>query len=227
MEKCVKALTKGGRIRNYEKKETLLTKLEEESNIALSLCKDSEQRDLVRIFFIKKLIFANDQLMFEYMDFFVSMLQKYQKYNMRELEAISEKVLNNLMEVIPGSKLVQKFNEATYKLMENQYLVSTTVNHFKGLNSIITTTKFVNSASIYDKDEEFHDKILQGRGYYLELEQKTTGQSSMVFQSCEHSYKVRTNSVNSQQVYCRDCEQEQEKIECKFERFNLVQLRTV
>jgi hypothetical protein len=42
MEKCVKALTKGGRIRNHEKKETLLTKLEEESNIALSLCKDSE-----------------------------------------------------------------------------------------------------------------------------------------------------------------------------------------
>lgn len=107
---------------------------------------------------------------------------------MAEFDQVSEKVLNSLLEFIPGKKLVKKFQDPHYELMGDQFLVSSTVSHFKGLNSIIITTKFVNSASIYDQDEDLHDSMYQGKGYFLELEKKKAGNSVMIFQNCEHCF---------------------------------------
>lgn len=87
----MKSLTKGGRIRIPGKRELLLTRLEHETHIALSLCKEAEQRDT---------------LLLEYMAFFVEILRKYSRFKLVELKMASEKVLNALMEIIPGEKLV-------------------------------------------------------------------------------------------------------------------------
>ena len=91
--------------------------------------------------------------------------------------------------------MVKKFKEPGYQLMADKFLVSSTVSHFKGLNSIIITTKFVNYASIYEQDEELHDGMYQGKGHFLELEKKKPGNSSMIFQNCKHNFQVLATSV--------------------------------
>jgi hypothetical protein len=129
------------------------------------------------------------------MDFFVQLSRKYSKYKLKEFDDVCEKVLNALLEFIPGQRLVKKFNDPDYKLMHDKFLVSSTVSHFKGLNSIIITTKYVNSASIYDQDEQLHQKQYEGKGYYLSLDQKKPGNSIMIFQNCEHCHQVSAQMI--------------------------------
>lgn len=100
-----------------------------------------------------------------------------------------------MLESIPGQRLVKKFKEPEYKLMADKFLVSSTVSHFKGLNSIIITTKYVNSASIYEQDGELHDGMYKGKGYFLEYEKKKPGNSVMIFQKCEHCFQVRAECI--------------------------------
>lgn len=155
------------------------------------------------------------KLLFDYMSFFVGILSKFSRYKLEKLVEVSEKVLNALMEIIPGEKLVKKFKEKDYKLLNNQSLTDSTVNHFKGLNSIIMTTKYVNSSNIYEKDEELHLNLNVGKGYYHEVAKDEPGDSAMFFNKCSHTFQIAKSKIKHPKVYCKECEIEEEKIECK------------
>ena len=140
-------------------------------------------------------------------------MRKYGRYKLPKLLEISERVLNVLMELIPGEKLVKRFRESDYKLMTDQSLTESTVSHFKGLNSIIMTTKYVNSSSIYEKDEELHISLSLGKGYFHDFAKDEPGDAVMVFYKCGHTFQIAKSKVRHQKVYCKDCEAEEEKIE--------------
>lgn len=155
------------------------------------------------------------QLLLDYMNFFVGVMRKYGRYKLPKLLEVSEKILNVLVEIIPGEKLVKRFREKDYKLLTDQSLTDSTVSHFKGLNSIIMTTKYVNSSNIYEKDEELHHNLSLGKGYYHELDQEEPGDAALIFYKCPHTLQISKSRVKHQKVYCKYCEIEEEKIEGK------------
>ena len=53
------------------------------------------------------------------MNFFVRLGKKFNRYRLSKLQEVSEKLLNALMEIIPGEKLVKKFKEKDYNLLDD------------------------------------------------------------------------------------------------------------
>ena len=138
------------------------------------------------------------------MDFFVQLSKKYSRYKLPQFNEVCDKVLNSLLENVPGQRLIEKFSEPEYRLMEDNFLVSRTVNHFKGLNNIILSTKYVNSASIYSKDDELHIEITKGKNHLLNYDETKPGNAVMIFQACKHNYQVHSQVVKryGKTIYC-------------------------
>jgi len=128
-----------------------------------------------------------------------------------------EVVLNLILESIPQEIFISKIQETEYNFFLNEQLVWKTVNHLKGLRSIVSSTLKIQAQDNYISDKEGERAKLHGSKKDVAISSTDGDEGSayrfdsyMIFTSCVHSYPVLKEEIKVSRIYCNKCEEEVE-----------------
>lgn len=138
------------------------------------------------------------------------------RYNIKQLSQwihVAEDVLSIILSVIPNKKFIAKIRDINYAFIHDEYLMEKTVSHYQELKGIFSACKKVNASDWWDSNDKIINKTVIGKLRYLENQAEKEGNCTLMFNECDHFYKVHSKvaerAVNGS-VYCNDCETEDE-----------------